>query len=439
MATAEAKAKMTMNSKPYEKGVGKAEKANKGFGKSLKSLNGLIVGAFSIGAITQFGSKILSAGSQLEDFEQSFKALGMSAEEAVAFVKELSEFSAVTPFSLESLVEASQQLFVMTEGVLGGTKSLKLFGDVAAATGNKDLAGLAGWIGRLYGNLKAGQPIRDSLTALQRLKVVTPTVLVEMIKMTEAGEDGSKIWDVFTESLGKFDGAMEGLSATVSGKTSTMKDNWVKAFGAMGRALEPITKVALDKFTKFAGVVERFVKRIQVVHNIIQAFGARALGKNKRTFEEVAASLKLINEIEGKGGGTETGIAGGIKLTSTGPSKSELDEAKRKADAAKKKADADKKAAADAAKEAAKAEERLTKKKAKLAKDLKDIATGKGVSVSGQMADRLARIGGQVGGQASPLMRVAERELQVQKQIKDFIATLPKDIAKELGDIGAMV
>lgn len=52
-----------------------------------------------------------------------------------------------------------------------------------------------------------------------------------------------------------------------------------------------------------------------------------------------------------------------------------------------------------------------------------DIQSGKGVSVpSPQAADQLARVGGFVGGQMDPMISIAQRQLQIQQQMREFLA-----------------
>ncbi len=71
-------------------------------------------------------------------------------------------------------------------------------------------------------------------------------------------------------------------------------------------------------------------------------------------------------------------------------------------------------------------------------KELVDIRGGAGQMVGQVMADRLARIGGTLGGQASPQMRVAERELQILKEMRDFEKRLPRELANELRELGVL-
>jgi len=57
-----------------------------------------------------------------------------------------------------------------------------------------------------------------------------------------------------------------------------------------------------------------------------------------------------------------------------------------------------------------------------------DILSGKGVTVSGIAADEITRMGGSAGTYASPELRIAERTMQIQTEIRDLIKDLGPDI-----------
>jgi hypothetical protein len=54
---------------------------------------------------------------------------------------------------------------------------------------------------------------------------------------------------------------------------------------------------------------------------------------------------------------------------------------------------------------------------------LMDIQAGRGVTVAApQAADQLAKVGGFVGGQTDPMISIAQRQLQIQQQMREFLA-----------------
>jgi len=256
----EVKARASLDSKGFNAGLGRMKGSVGKFGKIVKKIGPLVAAAFSIIAIKRFLSAVKTAGSLFEDLTVQFKVLLGSQEKAAAHMKDLAKFSAKTPFQIADIANASQQLLNFSEGALGGIDSLTLFGDAAAAVGEKDLPQLSFWVGRLYANLSAGRPIIDSVNALARMKIVAPSVMKSMIELSEAGKTGGEVWRVFTDDLKRFEGGMVQLSGTVSGKTSTMKDNWILALAEMGDAMRPMTMATLEWLTKLANGFSQFVR-----------------------------------------------------------------------------------------------------------------------------------------------------------------------------------
>lgn len=297
--------KSTLNSTQYKRGIKEMKQANSKFGDSLSRIKGFIVGAFSLMAIKQFIGAGIRSRQVVEDLTVQFEVLFKSADRAANRMEDLKKFSGGTPFQLEDIAKASQTLEVFSEGVLGGVSDLKLFGDAAAATGNKDLKDMSFWVGRLYASLKSGRPFIDSANALQRLRVLGPSTLKTMIEMSEQGKSGAEIWATYTESLTQFEGGMEKMSQTVSGKISTMKDNWALAMADMGKQWEGFTKGVLDgmiliaqEMPTLSGFIARSFEETGMIlgreiFNIVQ----RLKGKDpKESGRELLASKRRADE-----------------------------------------------------------------------------------------------------------------------------------------------
>lgn len=76
--------------------------------------------------------------------------------------------------------------------------------------------------------------------------------------------------------------------------------------------------------------------------------------------------------------------------------------------------------------------ERESVESAKVMDRLRTLRAGEGVSTSREISDRMAKIGGYVGGQISPEARTAERALKIQERIQQEISRLPAGIANAL-------
>ena len=314
-AIAQFKALLSLDTKAFRAGVKGAEGDTNRLKSTLASAGKMLGVAFGLEAVRRLGLAIVKAAAEMEDFREQFVALGISAAGAKAHMQDLAKFSAETPFALGDIANASQQLFALSEGVLGGVDSLKLFGDVAAATGNKDFAGFSYWVGRLYAALASGRPIIEAANALLRLKGIAPSTLKAMVEMEKSGKSSQEIWAAYVESLERFEGGLERLSKTASGKTSTMKDNWKIAMAEMGEAIEPVTKGLLNLLTltaKAVHIIDPFsnvekiaagLGRMSAGDTFVETNEPSGVGKGVTMPEDAfdpAESLKEAEKITGK-------------------------------------------------------------------------------------------------------------------------------------------
>ena len=228
--------------------------------------------------------------------------------------------------------------------------------------------------------------------------------------MTKAGADSAEMWKFFSNELASFEGQMKQRSESINGLVSTMQDNWRLAMAEMGKDLEPLTK----KVVKFATKV------------------GQALKDSRKNAADIAVA----------GGGGRFGFLKGIIAGTTGIGKEDATRRLaqvRDMEAANKKA-AETQQAALEKEAAARAEIAQTQKKQldlneKLGKAKKTVETARltAGSRSGALAsDRLAKIGGFLGGAAAPEQANADKQLQVLKATKAAIEKQPKELAAAL-------
>ena len=98
------------DSEKASKGVKKLDKSSGGLGKNLKKL--AIGGAlFAIGkGLFNIGKAVVGAAAELETIGVQFEVLTGSAEKATEVLKDLSDFSASTPFQFTDIAKAGKQL-----------------------------------------------------------------------------------------------------------------------------------------------------------------------------------------------------------------------------------------------------------------------------------------------------------------------------------------
>ena len=296
---AEVKVKARLDTGGFNAGIDDMKKSVGRFSRGLEKVKGILAAVFAVEGIRRFTASLIRTAAKFEDLTAQFRVLLRSGKDARALFRELKEFSAQTPFSLEDIAKASQTLITFSEGAMGGVNALRIFGDAAAATGQK-FPDVAYWVGRLYAALASGRPFIDSANSLQRLRIMAPSTMKEMIALEAAGRSGTELWDTFTASIGKFEGGMATLAETVSGKSSTMKDNWRLAFGEMGEAFKPFTLVVLDGLTWLGRAVSAFVQGLQVATAHYSVFMSK-VQRNKKgglynPVDNVRAFIKTIRE-----------------------------------------------------------------------------------------------------------------------------------------------
>jgi hypothetical protein len=192
----------------------------------------------------QKAMSVLTAAFKMETIEKQFAILMRSVDGARIRMDELKNFSASTPFQIDGIAKASRQLHVFSEGVLGGTSSLKLVGDAAAAVG-VSIEELSFWVGRAYSMIKGGQPFGEAAMRLQEMGVMTPQARKEMERLQESGANASEVWGVLAKRMGEFDGGMKDLSETGDGLVSTIEDNWTLAVAEFGKSFMDLAKTEL--------------------------------------------------------------------------------------------------------------------------------------------------------------------------------------------------
>ena len=405
-ATARLKAVLRMDNSQYKAAARESTGATKTFQDKVSSVGSSVAVAFSVAAVIGFTRAVTKAAAQMETLRVQFESMGLSIEVAKQHMADLRDFATSTPFQLENIAAASQQLFLLSEGILGGKDSLRLFGDAAAKAGQQDLGNFAFWVGRLFAAIKSGDPITEAANALLRLKGITVTTRDEMRKMSTAGAKGSEIWKVYTDSLKAAEGSMERLAKTTDGGISTMKDAWKELGAVIGEVFEPVTKGAIKLSTAIAKTPVKF-------HEFINPFSDSALLKNE-------------------------GLAGGVDLPDTGQEKQLTEKEQRKLDAKKfkdqgKEDDSrakERAARSQSARRVEAAQERAEQRRrdigadfARRAKDERDKdleARGQGVRTSS-----LAQVGGFVGPGRSGV-GIADRQLNLAKEQLDRTKRLEK-------------
>lgn len=208
----------------------------------------------------------IGMNSTLETTTLRFGTLMGSSALATQHVRDLFEIAKKTPFETGPIIQASLKLQTFGGAALNTKENIILLGDAAAATG-APIDELGFWVGRLYGNLKGGQPFGEAAMRLQELAVLTPEARREMEAMQASGKKADEIFAAFKETLGNFSGAMEKQAGTWEGVVSTFTDT--------------VNILIADTFKPYFEVI-------------------RDLGKEVNTALDNMASSQAIDDFKGK-------------------------------------------------------------------------------------------------------------------------------------------
>ena len=248
--------------------------------------------------IAAFGAAAVKSAADLEQLETSFVSLTGGAEQAAMMMKQLNEFTAQTPFQIESVANAARQLIASGTEVSQVNEQLQFLGDIAATSGNsiEEIAAIFAKVNakgkveleNLNQLAERGIPIFTALadaTGLPADKLGAGAVSVQQFNDTLKG---------FAEQGGFAQGAMERLSKTATGRFSTAIDNLKLALANVGEQILPFVNKALERFTE---LMQGFAKLSPTTLKLAGAIAVLvgAIGPLLVAVPNIISSIKLMN------------------------------------------------------------------------------------------------------------------------------------------------
>lgn len=290
------------------KSFGKMQKSADNTTTSMQALTAASMAVktamFGIGAIV--GGKLVQAfyrvGVEMENLTTEFKVLLGSQGAAIARMKELEEFARLTPFRLDEVGKASKILETFTKGALSTGDGLRMVGDAAAITGEKDFANLAMWVGRAYDALQSNRPVGEALMRLQELALVSGDTRGQIEKLQGAGR-GKEAWLVLQDQLLKAKGGMENLSKAAAGLNSTLIDTLQAAMrktldGGLWEDYKRAVKGVTDTFAGLAnsGALEKIGVGLSLLLNPVKALEINIHGMVLVVSKGIGAILNIVQK-----------------------------------------------------------------------------------------------------------------------------------------------
>lgn len=210
---------------------------------------------------------------QLEDQTTAFEVMLGSATKAKGFVNQLTKMAAETPFESTNLADASKTLMGFGINSKQVIPIMSKLGDVSLGNQQKfkSLSLVMGQVSAA-GKLQGGdliQFINGGWNPLQEMVKMTGKSYKELRGEMEKGnisfEDVSKALDHATQKGGLFYKGMEKGSQTLSGRLSTLKDNFMQL---LGQATKPLFDFISAKAIPFLStLIESFGKMSPAVKN----------------------------------------------------------------------------------------------------------------------------------------------------------------------------
>lgn len=242
-----------------------AKEASEGFAKGLLGGGAVLAG---------LGGLALKSASDAEQSAVAFTTMLGSAEKAQAFVVNMKEFAAKTPFETSDISKAAQTMLafgINTESVM---PYVQMIGDVAM--GNKEkFSSLSLVFAQVQATGKLmGQDLLQMINqGFNPLLIISEKTGKSISELKDEMEKGAISADMVTEAFriatsegGRFYGGMEAQSKTLAGVWSTLQDTFNEFLRVQGEKLIPLAKEFVAVLSDFIqNVLPQLINKVQEV------------------------------------------------------------------------------------------------------------------------------------------------------------------------------
>ncbi len=314
MLVGEVFARMGLNSKQYEKDLSRLEGETK---KRALTLGNIFKGALSVtigmtmfeavkrGFQTVVGESI-SFNAQMEQARIGFTTMLGSAERAEAFLRDMADFAARTPFEFPELLDASKRMLAYGFAAEDVLPTMEAVGNASAAVGlgtegiNRIILALGQM--RAKGKLSAEEMRQLTETGIPAWEILAEAMnktTAEIMDMQQKGLiPADEAIQTIIEGMNKrFPGMMKNMENTWEGVTSTIKDVWRMTIGAVTQNLFQGLVSWLQGVRDFATNFYDTFQRYGLQRAISESFGPEVaalvsvLGATLRGFASVVSAV----------------------------------------------------------------------------------------------------------------------------------------------------
>ena len=249
---------------------------NSAFGGAALDLSkGIVAGAAAAGAaIGGLGVYAVKLASQMENTKIAFTTMLGSAEKAGAFIKDLQNFAAKTPFEFKGLTESASQMMAYGIAAKDVIPTLTAVGNaVAAVGGGQDkIARVTTALGQMYakGTVQAEEMRQLTEAGIPAWELLAKTLntdvsgAMDMVSKRQV-DAANGVAGLVAGMNERFGGMMEKQSKTVTGAFSNLMD------GLEVAAISAGTKIS--ESLNLAGVLSGLADKIDQVNQVIQKGG----------------------------------------------------------------------------------------------------------------------------------------------------------------------
>ena len=247
------------------------ERRMKKVSRQMKSL-GKGMSTYVTAPIVGIGAAALKSYANLETMQTAFESMLGSSSAAKKMTEDLLKFSASTPFQIAGIGKAAKQLLAAGVAADDITGRLKVIGDVAAGA-NIPIQEMTKIFtkGMAKGKLQAeelNQMAERGIPILDELAKMYDVTKGEIYQMASKGKIGFEAMDIalknMTSGTGIFADQMKKQSNTIAGIFSTLKDNLIIAFGAIGEDLSKTFNLK-EGMKKLIGFIQDMTKKFKAL------------------------------------------------------------------------------------------------------------------------------------------------------------------------------
>ena len=243
------------------------KKSTSAMGESFAKMRDVMQGPVAVAKMVKdglvaIGKAVIGPAAEIEDFVAAFTPLTGSVKDAKIMIAALNKEAATTPFELSTIASVGKQLLpVLGNDVKKVTETFRMLGDTAGGNAEKLDSITRGYVKTLNTgkvSLEALNMISDAGVPIQTQLAESMGVTVQqMYKLITAGDVSSaeltKAFEKMTSEGGIFYKGMDIASQTLSGRLSTMQDNFKQAGAAIGDVFLPMIKAIVSAVSDVVG------------------------------------------------------------------------------------------------------------------------------------------------------------------------------------------